>query len=394
MTEQDRDDTPQSGASEPPGAQLKRAREEAGWDLGQVAASLHLSRPVIEALERDDYDALPPPLFVRGYIRAYADIVGIDPAPLLAAYNAHGGGETDVPAGGPVASEPAGISARRIALAGAGLVVVLAAALGGAWWLAGPPSQPGTSAGSPSAAVPAGGGSADEGEESAGSDAPVQSEAGDARETSADRPAGEDLAEPELVGDEPGTAPAPSAGETADNGPAEATGDGPGAGGLGDDTGAGGTGDDVGAEDTGDDGAGEPTGAAAQESSGEVVTGSSAQQPPPIPPGEAVELAFRFEQDTWVEVRDARGVPLVRRLVRAGMTRRVVGQRPVNVHLGNAPGVVLEVDGEPFPVARHTGENDVARFVVPQPDARASGDDPQPDAQASDGDDSAEADAR
>lgn len=70
-----------------PGRRLRVARQARGMDLDRVAAELHLSRPMIESLEHDDYDALPGQVFIVGYIRKYARVVGLDVEPLLAAYH-------------------------------------------------------------------------------------------------------------------------------------------------------------------------------------------------------------------------------------------------------------------------------------------------------------------
>jgi cytoskeleton protein RodZ len=62
------------------------ARQAQGLDLASVADQLHLRSAVIESLEHDDYEALPGEVFVVGYIRKYARLVGLDPEPLLASY--------------------------------------------------------------------------------------------------------------------------------------------------------------------------------------------------------------------------------------------------------------------------------------------------------------------
>jgi cytoskeleton protein RodZ len=62
------------------------ARQAQGLDLASVADQLHLRAAVIESLEHDDYEALPGEVFVVGYIRKYARLVGLDPEPLLASY--------------------------------------------------------------------------------------------------------------------------------------------------------------------------------------------------------------------------------------------------------------------------------------------------------------------
>jgi len=72
--------------SDPPGKRLRAAREAAGLSLEQAGAQLRLASDVIEALERDDYDRLPPPIFVRGYVRSYASELGLPADELVDAY--------------------------------------------------------------------------------------------------------------------------------------------------------------------------------------------------------------------------------------------------------------------------------------------------------------------
>jgi hypothetical protein len=54
--------------------------------LGAVAAATRIGRHHLEALERSDLDALPPGPFGRAYVRACAEVLGIDPGPILEAY--------------------------------------------------------------------------------------------------------------------------------------------------------------------------------------------------------------------------------------------------------------------------------------------------------------------
>ena len=67
-----------------PGAQLASFRQAHGWSIEQVAAQLNLAPRQIQALENDQYSALPGMPIVRGFIRAYAKLLKIDPALLLA----------------------------------------------------------------------------------------------------------------------------------------------------------------------------------------------------------------------------------------------------------------------------------------------------------------------
>lgn len=70
-----------------PGAHLAQARNDLRLGLDEVAAKLHLSMRQIEALEQDDYQTLPGPTYVRGYLKSYAMLLGIDPGPVLDAHS-------------------------------------------------------------------------------------------------------------------------------------------------------------------------------------------------------------------------------------------------------------------------------------------------------------------
>lgn len=60
-----------------PGQRLKAAREAAGMSLESVAQQLRLSMTIMRALEADDYERLPEPAFVKGYLRNYARLVSL-----------------------------------------------------------------------------------------------------------------------------------------------------------------------------------------------------------------------------------------------------------------------------------------------------------------------------
>jgi cytoskeleton protein RodZ len=69
-----------------PGARLERQRELAGLTEQQVAEQLNLDAGAVTALERDDYSALGAPVFVRGHLKRYAALLGLDEDEILAAY--------------------------------------------------------------------------------------------------------------------------------------------------------------------------------------------------------------------------------------------------------------------------------------------------------------------
>lgn len=76
-------DTAQAGVPAPRGDRLTAARMAAGLTVAEAARQLKLSVAQIEALESGDYAQLPGPVFVRGFIRNYARLLKLDPAPLL-----------------------------------------------------------------------------------------------------------------------------------------------------------------------------------------------------------------------------------------------------------------------------------------------------------------------
>lgn len=75
------------------------------------------------------------------------------------------------------------------------------------------------------------------------------------------------------------------------------------------------------------------------------------------------ELALYFSEDSWVEVHDARGQRLVYQLGQTGMVRTVMGVAPFDVQLGYVPGVNIIYNGESYDLSRFEGKRQ-ARFRV------------------------------
>lgn len=70
-----------------PGTQLAQAREEQGLSLEYVSEQLKITSHFVQAIENSDFDVLPEPAFVRGYIRNYAKLVRLDDVALAAQYD-------------------------------------------------------------------------------------------------------------------------------------------------------------------------------------------------------------------------------------------------------------------------------------------------------------------
>lgn len=76
---------------------LRRERELRQISLDEVAERTKISRRYLEAIEDERYDRLPGETFVRGFIRSYAQSVGLDPDDTLLIYNHSRMGHEGVP---------------------------------------------------------------------------------------------------------------------------------------------------------------------------------------------------------------------------------------------------------------------------------------------------------
>lgn len=69
------------------GLYLKNLREEKKIPIAQVAQALKTKLETIQALEANDFQKIPAPTYVKGYLRSYANYLGIDSEQILAEYN-------------------------------------------------------------------------------------------------------------------------------------------------------------------------------------------------------------------------------------------------------------------------------------------------------------------
>lgn len=69
-----------------PGPRLQEARTAHGWSVAEVAERLNLPARHILAIEKGDFARLPEPTYVRGYLRSYALLVGLETREVLEAY--------------------------------------------------------------------------------------------------------------------------------------------------------------------------------------------------------------------------------------------------------------------------------------------------------------------
>lgn len=70
---------------------LRQAREAKGITLEEVAQRTYIKLPYLQALEDGDVDKLPAPVYIHGYIRQYAKLLGLNGSDLVLRYQQDSG---------------------------------------------------------------------------------------------------------------------------------------------------------------------------------------------------------------------------------------------------------------------------------------------------------------
>lgn len=286
-----------------PGKALAAQREAMGWTVEQVADQLKLAVRQVIALEAGDYASLPSPAVVRGFVRAYAKILRMDAAPLVAMI------ELDTPAAEPSVQHqhrpqkpatfsessrfPSHTKRGSLPLGWIGAAVVVAVAGAAAWHFG---LVPGALTGGAASSEPA-------------ASTTVLAAPESASATVAQEPAQHPnvplISVPSASADANPPAAAPAATAPGDAGPAA------------------------------------------------VAPVTAAPAPAPAAPAAAPAaganaLVLNVREDSWIEVRPAKGgAALVSRLVKAGSTETVEVNEPVNVVVGKPSGVSATLRGAP-----------------------------------------------
>jgi cytoskeletal protein RodZ len=93
-----------SVTTETVGSLLKRAREGKRMSVAEVSRVTRIPASMIESIERDHFDDLPGEVFVRGFLKSYAQAVSAVPAEILARYTSSRrlSFETPMPVASPV----------------------------------------------------------------------------------------------------------------------------------------------------------------------------------------------------------------------------------------------------------------------------------------------------
>ena len=78
-----------AGAAPSPGPMLRREREAQGMSEREAADRLNWMPDYVAVIENDRYEKLRNPAFARGYVKAYARLVGLNEEKLLAVFDEH-----------------------------------------------------------------------------------------------------------------------------------------------------------------------------------------------------------------------------------------------------------------------------------------------------------------
>ncbi|QBQ97803.1 helix-turn-helix domain-containing protein [Paraburkholderia pallida] len=342
------------------GARLAQLRQAKNWSVEDVSARLKVSVSKLRELEAGDISHLPDATFALGVVRAYAKLLGADPAPLTQALRRERGvpqpdlsmpasSGADLPRGRVSLSLGGGVrTPRRRASWLWGVAFVVVAVIGISMWhtnsgessawfarlksmASGTTSSASSESGASSATVAEGtatGAATGQGTDEAGAASNAQASGQVNGQVSDEASAVQGAASAPQA-----TASAPQAAQVA---PASAA----------------------------------PAASAATASAAAVagVATAATEQAASVPAATGTStFAIRVTQDSWVSVRQKDGKELFSGLVHANDGREVAGVEPLRITVGNKAGIEsMTIDGQPVDASKYaSARGNVARFVLP-----------------------------
>ena len=287
------------------GALLTNARNVAALSQADIAEQINLPKRIIQALETDDFDNLPESTYIRGYLRNYARLVGINDEGLVKLYaDQH-------------YSEPAVVPSRRskqsydpAILWSTAAVLSILVGLVITWWV-------------DSNQV------VEQGAEFVVNEVVVDSKNVDMPQAANDKNSTTDDSNENIT-------------QTTQNSSATTLSD-------------------------------EPSNEIEQSANNvEVITAHQQQameeesrNPTLVTSVDGAQvLTVTYVEKSWTEIRDADSNTLMQGLIEPGVVRNLSGKPPFEIFLGNAPGVVIEVNGLYFDHSQYSRSNRTARFQV------------------------------
>ena len=128
------------------GSSLREARTRQGLDFPELEQLTKIRPKYLRALEDEQFEILPAPTYVRGFLRSYAEALGLDGQPFVDEYNSRFAvGDDDVPvrvrrAPQPRSRDRSPRESRIAVLALLGIAVVTALVIA-AWKFGGPENE-------------------------------------------------------------------------------------------------------------------------------------------------------------------------------------------------------------------------------------------------------------
>ena len=113
------------------GERLRAARRANDISIRDVAKELHLDEPKVRALEKNEFDVLGAPVFAKGHLRKYAELVGVPIDDIMADYYMMNRASGAPPVVGRIRKQPRDINLAPW-IGGVFVLIVVAAAL--YWW--------------------------------------------------------------------------------------------------------------------------------------------------------------------------------------------------------------------------------------------------------------------
>lgn len=108
------------------GVGLRQARESLGVPIDAISAETRIAKRFLVAIEDEKFHLLPGGVFNRGFIRSYAECVGLDPARILAEYDALTAARDALQAPPPAPRRPrVGLPSYAFAVAGLALLIAV-----------------------------------------------------------------------------------------------------------------------------------------------------------------------------------------------------------------------------------------------------------------------------
>lgn len=312
-----------------PGERLQAARIQQGLSLDDVADRMHLSLSILKAIEDNNFEEITAPIFVKGYLRAYARIVSLNEDEMILQYLDFYS-EEDPPISSTSNILPElSVGDARIKWTTYLVILVIGVLLVAWWWNREQNSEVPISLDSQST------------EQRSSADAEViDSEIEAVSEDATATITADEVESSQVESAEPAAIEPAEPAESVAIEPAEIS----------------------------ESPAPEPVAVEAEtlesESGSLEATPAVPVEPVRLAPSGSDKLKITVSADTWTDVKDTNNYQLVYDLLRAGESVELLGEAPFTVFLGNGNGVEIRFNDEAIDISRRIRDDNTARLKI------------------------------